>query len=131
MEKLLVLLMLLPLWLVVLFQPSLDRLEESREKVIQVALQRGIDKASLEGYFTEDIIDEMKDIVKKVGYEEDDIELELTTTPVLRGNYIHGKIKVPNEYQHLLIKNLLERDTSNEEEMYHVHIASRMSEFVN
>lgn len=128
MDKLFVFMMLLPFSLVLLFQPALARVEESREKVVQVAIQRGTERAAVEGYFTEEIIDEMKLLLERVGYEKDDIEFVGTILPVSRGEYVEGTIKAPNIYQYLLLENLV---TGERTDNYHVHSASRMSELIN
>lgn len=128
MEKLLVFLMLTPFTLLLLFQPSLDRVEEGREKVVQVAIQRGVERAAIEGYFTEENIEDMHKILESVGYEKSDVEFKGTLTPTTRGKYIEGSLKVPNHYQFLLFENIL---TGEVEEKYHYHSATRMSEFIN
>lgn len=128
MDKLLVFFMLMPFTLLILFQPALDRVEESREKVVQVAIQRGVEKAAIDGYFTDENIEEIKYILSSVGYEDADIEFKGTLVPTLRGDYIEGSIKVPNHYQFLLFENLISGEAT---EKYHYHSASRMSEFIN
>ncbi|KAB2329450.1 MULTISPECIES: hypothetical protein [Bacillaceae] len=128
MEKLIVFMMLLPFSLILLFQPSLDRVEETREKVVQGAIQRGVERAAVEGYFTNENIMDMVAILSLVGYNEEDIEFDVTLTPTPRGEYIEGAIKVPNHYQFLLFENIISGDIT---EKYHYHFASRMSEYVN
>ncbi|WP_282155745.1 hypothetical protein [Cytobacillus gottheilii] len=128
MEKLIVFMMLLPFSLILLFQPGLDRVEEAKEKVVQVAIQRGVERAAVDGHFTTDNILDIKEILTSVGYKEEDIELTISTEIIPRGEYITGTIKVPNQFQFLLFENIFSQETT---EKYHVHTASRMSEYVN
>jgi hypothetical protein len=128
MDKLLVFLMLMPFSLMLLFQPSLDRLEEGREKVVQVAIQRGVERAAIEGRFTADNIDSMMKLLSSVGYDPDEVIFQGTLTETMRGEYIDGSLKVPNDYQFLLFENLVSGEVT---EKHHFHSASRMSEFIN
>lgn len=116
--------------MVILFQPQLSNLEDKRSTVAQLALQRATEKAALEGYYTQEIIDEMYSILEMVGYTRDDVVLDLTSEEVFRGEYIKGTVKVPNQYQYILLTNLLDSDKTTDES-YHVHFSSRMSEHVN
>lgn len=130
MEKIFVLYLVFPLWMIIIFQPYLDRLEEARDIVNQVALERATEKAAIEGYYTDEIVLEMKDLVKRVGYRDEDIEFDGTSLLTDRGNYIQGTLKVPNVYQHILISSILERK-DEPDAMYHVSSATRMSEYIN
>lgn len=127
MDKLLVFLILMPFTLMLLFQPFLDRLEEAREKTVQVAIQRGTEKAAVEGFYSSQNIEDMYALLKKVGYSEDDIEFEGTYFPVERGQYVEGSLKVPNVYQFLLFENLVSGEYT---EKFHFHSATRMSEYI-
>ena len=127
MDKLLVYIMLFPFSLALLFQPYLDRMEEAREKQVQIAIQRGVERASVDGYFTEETLNYMYGLLEKVGYERDVVQFEGTLDPVNRGEYIDGALKVPNQYQFLLFENLVSGEIT---EKYHIHSASRMSEAI-
>ena len=127
MEKLFVYMMLLPFSLMLLFQPAFDRMEEAREKIVQVTIQRATEKAAVDGYYSSETIDEMYAILEKVGYSPDDIEFKGTLFPATRGNYVEGSIKVPNIYQFLLFENLVSGEKSDK---YHFHAATRMSEYI-
>lgn len=113
--------------LVILFQPTLDRLEEKREKTVQVAIQRGVERAAIDGYFTRETIDEMMMLLESVGYEEEDVTFYGTEEQTLRGQYVEGSIEVPNQFQFLLLENYL---TGEVEDKSHYHFASRMSEYI-
>ena len=120
--------MLLPFSLVLLFQPALDRMEEGREKAVQVTIQRGLEKAAVDGYFTEENLDSMYKYLERVGYDRDDVTFNGTLMPVYRGEYIEGSLQVPNTYQFLLFENLVSGEAT---EKYHIHSATRMSEAIN
>jgi hypothetical protein len=112
-----------------MIQPMLHNAEQSRGEVAQIAIQRATEKAAIEGYYTEEIIQEVYDLLGQVGYSENDIDLEVTTTTKYRGEYVSGKVKVPNKYFFLLFDSLLR--IKNEEPMFHIKSATRMSEYIN
>lgn len=128
MEKLVVFLMTLPFFLIILFQPALDRVEEANEKVVQVAIQRAVERAAIEGHFTDENLKNMYKILESIGVKKEDVIFEGTTELTYRGDYIEGSLKVPNRYQFILIENIINGEL---EEKYHYHAASRMSEFIN
>lgn len=128
MDKLLVFMMLLPFSLVLLFQPALARMEEGKEKVVQVAIQRGVERAAVDGYFTDDNIDNMYKLLESVGYAREEVVFNGTLFPTYRGENIEGTLKVPNKYQFLLIENLISGEVT---ENYHIESATRMSEALN
>lgn len=103
--------------------------EQARGDKAQIVIQRATEKAAIEGRFTDDIIQEVKDEMKRVGYDDSEIELEVTTDLTYRGNYISGKLKVPNKYFFLFAESLL--SLGEEEEIFHIRSASRLSEYVN
>ncbi|OIJ09461.1 hypothetical protein BKP35_16535 [Anaerobacillus arseniciselenatis] len=129
MGKLFVLYLVFPLMLIILHQPTLNTVEETRGNVAKVAIERATEFASVEGYYTEEIKKEVYTLLGLVGYTEDNIELFLTEDITFRGDYIEGGVKVPNLYTNVLITNIL--DPSVQEQLYHVHYSSRMSEYVN
>jgi hypothetical protein len=121
--------LLLPLILFFMIQPMLHDAEQSRGEVAQIAVQRATEKAAIEGYYTDDIIQEIHDLLGQVGYSENDIDLEVTTSTKYRGEYVTAKIKVPNKYFFLLFDSLLR--IKNEEPMFHIKSATRMSEYID
>lgn len=128
MSKLLAFLMLFPFTLIIIFQPYLDRVEEKRSQIVQIALQRGLEKAAIEGRFTNDTIDEMVEMLENVGYERDEIEFQGTTQLTYRNNYVEGALRVPNQLQMLLLENYLDGEVS---EKYHASYGTRMSEYID
>ena len=128
MSKVVAFFLLMPFLLILLFQPALDKVEDTKSKNVQQAIQRGVERAAIDGYFTDENIAEIKSYIISSGFSEDEIEFTGNLTPVLRGEYIEGAIKVPNKLQFLLIENLL---TGEITEKNHYFRASRMSEFVN
>ncbi|WP_214483775.1 hypothetical protein [Bacillus sp. SM2101] len=129
MDKILVLYMIIPIMLIILFQPQLNNVEQARDIVSKQAIERATEKAAIEGYYTPEIIEEMTELLMKLGYSEDEIEYRLTTDVTYRGDIIEGTVKLPDKYSFILISNLIERKENDE--LYHVNTASRMSEFVN
>ncbi|MYL35478.1 hypothetical protein GLW08_20460 [Pontibacillus yanchengensis] len=127
MEKLIILFLTMPITLIMLFQPQLNEVEEARNTIAKVAIERGTALAAVEGYYSPSIIKEMKDMLKEVGYEENQIKLEHTQGVVNRGEYISARIEVPNEYTNILIDNMI---SSSEVDLKHVHVSSLMSEYV-
>jgi hypothetical protein len=121
--------LLLPLILFFMIQPMLHDAEQSRGEVAQIAIQRATEKAAIEGYYTDEIVQEVYDILGQVGYSESDIDLEATTTMKYRGEYVSGKVKVPNKYFFLLFDSLLRIE--NDEPMFHIKSATRMSEYID
>jgi hypothetical protein len=103
MDKILALYLLLPFIFIILYQPILNDIEEARGELSQMAIERGTELAAVKGYYTPEIIEEMYLIMESVGYECSQVELTVTDTPQLRGSYVTGTIKVPNEYRFLLI----------------------------
>jgi hypothetical protein len=128
MGKIAAFLLTMPFLIILIFQPYLAHLEESRGKVVQSAIQRSVERAAVDGYFTAENIEEMEKQVMSVGYSKEEIEFQGNLTPVLRGEYIEGSLKAPNEFQFILIESLLTNEVT---ENYHFHKASRMSEYVN
>lgn len=128
MGKVAAFLLMMPFLMILIFQPYLADFEESRGKVVQSAIQRSVERAAVDGYFTDENIEEMENLIVSIGYSKEDIEFHGNLTPTLRGEYIEGSLKAPNEFQFLLIEKLL---TGEVTENYHFHKASRMSEFVN
>jgi len=83
--------------LIFLFQPPLHELYNTRSNAVEVVLNQGIAKASSidNGYFTPEIIQEMKDNLKQRFFiRDEDIEFRGTTTLTLRGEYIEGTLIV-------------------------------------
>lgn len=128
MGKIFMLYMIWPLMLIMLFQPQLNNFEEQRKDYIIQALERANEKAAVEGYYTDEIKQELIELVKKVGYSEDDIELLVTSDIRYRGEFVEGSVKVPNQFYYIMIDSLLDR--GNTQPKSHVHYTSRMSEYV-
>lgn len=127
MSKFLVLLLVMPIWMTMLFQPFLNDLEEARNFVVTVALERATEDAAVEGFYTDTIKQEMVDLIKRVGYDDSDIELVLTDTLQQRGLYVEGTVKVPNTYSNIILKTLF---NTGEQDLHHVVSATRMSEYL-
>ncbi|UII57766.1 hypothetical protein LS684_10230 [Cytobacillus spongiae] len=129
MKELIAFVMLVPAFIFFLIQPMLHNAEEVRGKKAQIVIQQATEKAAILGQFTPELIEEIYTEMEEVGYEKDEIELSVTTNLTYRGDYVSGKIKVPNDYFFVLAKSLLL--LNDDSEMYHVRSATRMSEFIN
>lgn len=103
-------------------------MEEKREKTVEIALQRGLEKAAIEGRFTNQTIEEMIGLLESVGYKREEIQFEGTTNTTYRNNYIEGALRVPNQFQMLLLEHYLTGEVTKK---YHSHYASRMSEYID
>ncbi|RCW41657.1 hypothetical protein [Paenibacillus prosopidis] len=80
-----------------LFQPPLHELFNVRSNAVEIVLNQGIAKAaSLDnGYFTPEIIQEMKDTLRvKFFIPESSVTFTGTNVPMPRGEYIEGTLKV-------------------------------------
>jgi hypothetical protein len=129
MKDIIAMMMLLPIMLFFMLQPMLHDAEMARGIVLETVVQRATEKAALVGYYTPDILDELKQKLEEVGYEENEIEIEATDVPVYRGGYVSLTVRVPNKYFFLLFSSLMYGD-SEKDHMYHIRSATRMSEYV-
>lgn len=126
MGKILALLLTLHIFIIMIFQPDLNNLENNRDIWIQSMLQRETEKAAIDGYYTPTIKNEIYTYLQNIGYKQSDVQLNLTSTPVPRGSYITGTIKVPSPYSDILIRLLIgDKTTTN-----HVASATIMSEYL-
>lgn len=119
---------LFPFLVMFLIQPLLHDAEKARGEAAKIAIERATERASIEGYYTADILEEVYTIMEGVGYTRDEVTLSVTETVTLRGDYVSAQIVVPNKYLFLIVKSFFNTD---EVEMNHVRSATRMSEYVN
>ncbi|MBH0167149.1 hypothetical protein IHV12_19680 [Fictibacillus sp. 7GRE50] len=129
MKDIIVFTLILPFVLYFLFTPILNDIENARGKIIQGTIQKATEKASLEGYFTPEIKEDIYKDLEEIGYDRNKVELELTGDIKMRGEYVEGTIKAPNEYHFILSKLISSKvDSGNPP---HIKSSSRMSEYVN
>lgn len=120
--------MIFPFLLFFLLTPILNDLEAARGKIIQATINKATEKASLDGYYTEENKENIYETLEKIGYTRDEIEFELTEELKYRGEYVEGTIKAPNEYLFIL-SGLL--SSEKEENPPHIKSGARMSEYLN
>lgn len=126
MDKLFSLLLLTPFLWVMVYQDSLNRVEELKGEMAEQTIQRATELASVEGYYTPEIIEGIENNLLAVGFSSEEISLELTLEFTERGEYVEGKITVPNKYTNILTRSFF--SPNDETELNHVYKASRMSE---
>ncbi|MDT3697881.1 MAG: hypothetical protein RO469_00520 [Thermincola sp.] len=84
------------LFIVYMFQPFLNEIYHLRNLAVQIALDQGIEKAAVEGRFSDANINEMKmTLVDNLHFSADDIVFTGTTGFTPRGEYIEGTLGVP------------------------------------
>jgi len=89
-------LMISTLFIVYMFQPFLNEIYHLRNLAVHVALDQGIEKAAVDGRFSDANINEMKmTLVDNLHYSADDIVFAGTTGLTQRGDYIEGTLGVP------------------------------------
>lgn len=85
------------LFIVYMFQPFLNEIFHLRNLAIQIALDQGIEKAAVDGKFSDTNINEMKmTLVDNLHFSADDIFFSGTTGLTPRGEYIEGTLGVPS-----------------------------------
>ncbi|MBG9587682.1 hypothetical protein [Cytobacillus firmus] len=131
MKQLIAFTMLFPILVFFLLQPVLNYMEETRGKAVEITVQRATEKAAIDGYYTPEILLEMKKKLNSIGYQDTEIEIDATQSVTLRGEYVEATIKVPNKYYFLLFKPLFLSDDDYSKDLYHVRSATRMSEYIN
>jgi len=78
------------------FQGLVDNLNAKRERAFDNIVQQHVQQARIQGYFTQDNTDDMKQQLAKVFYiDSNEITVNCTTTPKYR-----SKIFEPNELIH-------------------------------
>jgi hypothetical protein len=109
----------------IMFSPILAYLDSLHREAVEVVLTEGAKKASIEGYFTPAIIQEMKDtLVNNYNFSEGDIVITATTTLTPRNENIEASIKVPRGI--LFVLDLFNQGPSHIEK--HTKI---LSEYIN
>jgi hypothetical protein len=130
MKDIISLLILLPFLLFFMFQPFHNEIVHLRGMAMEATLDRGLTKAAIEGYFTPAIIQEMKDTLKSVGFNDAKIEvmgtIEGQNARVYRGAYIQGQIKYPME-DLWAMPGVLGNTSST---LYYVRSGTQMSEYL-
>jgi hypothetical protein len=88
--------MTLFLALTIIFTPLFLYRDSLHREVIDMVIHQGLKEASIRGYFTDEIIADMKDtLVNDYNFQESTIEITATQTLQQRGDYIEISLSVP------------------------------------
>jgi hypothetical protein len=88
--------MTLFLSLTIMFTPMLVYVDSLHREVVDTVLHQGLKEASIKGYFTTDIINDIKDtLVNDYNFQASTIEITATQTVKQRGDYIEISLSVP------------------------------------
>ncbi|MBF0706732.1 hypothetical protein IQ283_08940 (plasmid) [Alkalihalobacillus hwajinpoensis] len=80
----------------IMFAPILAYIDSLHREAVEVVLQEGAKKAAIEGRFTNELVDDMKqELVDNYNFEEDKIIIDATQTLKTRNEYIEASIEVP------------------------------------
>lgn len=108
------------------FQPVINHVAHLEQMVLELVMNEGIQKASVDGRFTEQNIADMKQIIiDNLHFPENEITFQGTTTLTTRGNRIAGRISVPDG-QLSIMPRLFSSNPTIKFSAY----ASQMSEYV-
>ena len=79
-----------------MFAPILAYIDSLHREAVEVVLQEGAKKAAIEGRFTNELIDDMKqELVDNYNFEEDKIKIDATQSLKNRNEYLEASIQVP------------------------------------
>jgi len=110
----------------IMFSPILGYVDSLHREAVEVVLSEGARKAAVEGNFTDEIIQDMRDtLVQNYNFDPDKIEITATQnpTPVPRGEYLTASIKIPRGIIFVL-------DIFNPGPKYYVKEIQIMSEYI-
>lgn len=110
----------------IMFSPILGYVDSLHREAVEVVLSEGARQAAVEGNFTDEIIQDMKDtLVENYNFDPNKIEITATQepTPVPRGEYLTASIKIPRGIIFVL-------DIFNPGPNYYVKEIKIMSEYV-
>ncbi|RHW35959.1 hypothetical protein D1B31_17865 [Neobacillus notoginsengisoli] len=87
----------------IMFAPILSYLDSLHREAVEVVLTEGAKKASIEGRFSPEIIQDMKDtLVSQYNFDESKIEVQATQALTPRNEYIEASIEVPRSFIFIL-----------------------------
>ncbi len=88
--------MISTIFIVYMFQPFLNEIYHLKNLAVQITLDRGIEKAAVDGRFTEAIINEMKmTLADQLHFSPAEIIFSGTTALTSRGGYLEGTLTIP------------------------------------
>lgn len=96
MKQAISLLLVSPFLIYFAFQPLFNHVVHLQSTVLETVIDQGIERAAVDGRFTSENIRQMKQTVADVlHYSESEIVFEGTQTQTPRGEYIWGRISIP------------------------------------
>lgn len=109
----------------IMFAPILSYVDSLHREAVEVVLSEGARKAAVQGQFTPEIIQEMKDtLVTNYNFAEDRISIEATQLLTARGDYLTASIQIPRGM--IFILDLFNQGPDNYKKEITV-----MSEYIN
>lgn len=98
MKQVISFLLILPFFVYFVYQPIFNHIAHLEQMYLEVVIDQGIEKAAVEGRFTNEIINEMKDALENnLHFAQDQIQFEGTQNLTPRGQYIWGRISLPDQ----------------------------------
>ncbi|MEI2356699.1 hypothetical protein [Mesobacillus zeae] len=83
----------------IMFAPILSYLDSLHREAVEVVLTEGAKKASIEGQFSPEIIQDMKDtLVNDYNFDESKIKIQGTPNITPRNQYLTASIEVPRSF---------------------------------
>ncbi|WP_078557023.1 hypothetical protein [Bacillus alkalicellulosilyticus] len=80
----------------IMFAPILAYVESLHREAVETVLHEGAKRAAIVGYFSEEIIEDMRQqLVEHYNFDENTIQFEGTQTLTYRHDYIQGALEVP------------------------------------
>lgn len=126
MKQIISFIMVLPFLIYFMYQPIFNHIAHLEHMYLETVIDQGIEKAAVEGRFTQEIITAMKDDIKNnLNFSDEQISFEGTQSLTPRGGYIWGKISVPDQ-QFSLLPQLF----GNRTKLKFYGYARQMSEYV-
>ncbi|MFA5881613.1 MAG: hypothetical protein WC834_05390 [Eubacteriales bacterium] len=96
MRQVIAVLLISTLFIVYMFQPFLNEIYHLKNLAVQITLDRGIEKAAVDGKFTDQIVNEMRTTLsEQFHFSIDEISFTGTTSAAPRGAYIEGSLGIP------------------------------------
>ncbi len=95
-KQVIALIMVSLVFIVYMFQPFYNEIFHLRNLALQVTLDNAIEKAAVEGRFSNETVNEMKaTMVDRLHYSSGDVSFCGTTKLTPRGNYVEGTLGIP------------------------------------
>jgi hypothetical protein len=87
----------------IIFAPILAYVDSLHREAVEVVLTEGAKKAAIEGYFSDEIIEDMVDnLVTNYNFDQSKIKVTGTFAPRERGQYLTASIEAPRSFIFIL-----------------------------